>query len=98
MNKIIYLLACFGMDTLMGSIFPQDYANIRLSFISNMWIVGIMFVSRGLDLKTTLLLALGFGLFIDLTHYSFFLLMAFSYTITLFGNIVTGKQIGRAHV
>lgn len=84
MNKIIYLLACFAIDTLMGSIFPQDYANIRLSFISNMGIVGIMFVSRGLDIKSTLLLAFGFGFFIDLTHYSFFLLMAFSYTITLF--------------
>lgn len=84
MSKLIYLFFCFFMDILFSIIFPVDYANVRLSFVSNMGIIGIMFISRELDIKNSLLLAFVFGLFIDLTHYSYFLLMALSYTITIF--------------
>jgi len=84
MSKLIYLFFCFFVDILLSSIFPVDYANVRLNFVSNMGIIGIMFISRDLDIKNSLLLAFVFGLFIDLTHYSYFLLIALSYTVTIF--------------
>ena len=84
MSKLIYLFFCFFMDIFLSNVFPVDYANVRLSFVSNMGIIGIMFVSRDLDIKNSLLLAFVFGFFVDLTHYSYFLLMALSYTITIF--------------
>lgn len=96
MNRIIYLIACFLIDTFLSSIFPVDYANIRLSFVSNMGIIGIMFVSRDLDVKNTLLLAFLFGIVVDMTHYSFFLLMALSYTITLFIVRIWSNQVNES--
>lgn len=96
MSKLIYLFFCFFVDIFLSNIFPVDYANVRLSFVSNMGIIGIMFVSRELDFKNSLLLAFVFGLFIDLTHYSYFLLTALSYTITILIVRVWSNQLNES--
>ncbi len=96
MSKLTYLFFCFLVDTILSSIFTVDYANIRLSFVSNMGIVGLMFLCRNLNIKDTLLMAFVFGLFVDMTHYSFFSLMALSYTITLFIVRIWSNQVNES--
>ncbi len=96
MSKFIYLLTCFIIDTFLNSIFPIDYANIRMSFVSSMGIVGLMFISRDLDFKNSLLLALAFGLLTDVTHYAYFLLFAVSFTITIWIIRVWSNQLNES--
>ena len=83
MSKFIYLILCFLADLILSQIFPVDYALYRLNFIPHVGLIGLMLVARELDLKTALIMAFGFGLFLDLTHYGYFLMNAFVFTLTI---------------
>lgn len=87
---------CFIIDTLLNSIFPIDYSSIRMNFISNMGIIGLMFVSLELNFKDSLIFAFLFGILIDTTHYSFFLIFALSFTITILIVRVWANQINNS--
>jgi rod shape-determining protein MreD len=95
-SKIIYLMMCFVIDTLLNSIFPIDYSSVRMSFISNMGIIGLMFVSRELSFKDSLIFAFLFGILIDTTHYAYFLMFALSFTITILIVRVWANQINNS--
>jgi len=84
------------MDTVLNSVFPIDYSSVRMSFISNMGIIGLMFVSRELSFKDSLIFAFLFGILIDTTHYAYFLLFALSYTITILIVRVWANQINNS--
>ena len=83
MSKIVYLFTCFIIDIFLNSIFPIDYASVRMSFVSSMGIIGLMFISRDLDLISSLLIAFAFGILVDLTHYAYFSIFALSFTFTI---------------
>jgi rod shape-determining protein MreD len=93
MSKVIYLSMCFIMDALLNSVFPIDYSSIRMSFISNMGIIGLMFISRELSFKNSLIFAFLFGILIDATHYAYFLMFALSFTLTILIVRVWANQI-----
>lgn len=83
MSKFIYLMLCFLTDLILSQIFPLDYALYRLNFIPHVGLIGMMLVARELDLGTALAMAFGFGLFLDFTHYGYFLMNAFVFTLTI---------------
>lgn len=84
------------MDTLLNSIFPIDYSGVRMSFISNMGIIGLMFVSRELSFKDSLIFAFLFGILIDTTQYAYFLMFALSFTLTILIVRVWANQINNS--
>lgn len=96
MSKFIYLLSCFIIDTFLNIIFPIDYASIRLSFVSSMGIVSIMFISRDLDFVNSLLIAFIFGFLVDITHYAYFSMFALSYTLTILLIRVWSNQVNES--
>jgi rod shape-determining protein MreD len=71
------------MDLILSQIFPLDYAVYRLNFIPHVGLIGLMLVAREMDLGTALIMAFGFGLFLDLTHYGYFMMNAFVFTLTI---------------
>lgn len=96
MSKFIYLIFCFTIDTFLNIIFPIDYSSIRLSFVSSMGIVGIMFITRDLDFINSLLYAFIFGIFVDFTHYAYFSLFALSFTLTILLIRVWSNQVNES--
>ncbi|HCT62795.1 MAG TPA: rod shape-determining protein MreD [Erysipelotrichaceae bacterium] len=83
MSKFIYLILCFTADLILSQVFPLDYALYRLNFIPHVGLIGLMLVARELDLGTALIMAFGFGLFLDFTHYGYFMMNAFVFTLTI---------------
>lgn len=96
MSKFIYLFLCFTIDTFLNIIFPIDYASMRLSFVSSMGIVGIMFISRDLSFVNSLFVACIFGLLVDVTHYAYFTLFALSFTLTILLIRIWSNQINES--
>lgn len=83
MSKFLYIVLCFIMDLILSQIFPFDYALYRLNFIPHVGLMGLMLVARDMDLGTALIMAFGFGLFLDLTRFGYFMMNAFVFTVTI---------------
>ena len=83
MSKFLYIVLCFIMDLILSQIFPIDYALYRLNFIPHVGLMGLMLVARDMDLGTALIMAFGFGLFLDLTRFGYFMMNAFVFTVTI---------------